>query len=216
MTAPLRFKIEQGAFALALVDTAAVGYLPAWQAPGGVAVDVATLDDYTDTAAHWSCQVQNMTIDPSPNTNDETVEATWCEPQTVIPNPGVTSFAINGTVVADVHVTESLIAFLYLHDTEEAYFYMGLAGDNAPPAAIGRCRIQASSFGGAGRVTLVNTVGALPLTQRYDMWYGTSPGTVIEGLTNTERPGAPVMMAAAAAPAAAPASPSGGDADVEV
>lgn len=208
MTAPLRFKIEEGVFALALVDTAAVGYVDAWQAPGGAAVDTVAVADYTDAGPHWSCQVQNMTIDPTANTNDETVEATWCEPQTIVPNPGQTSFAINGTVVSDVHVTDSLIAFLYLHDTKEAFFYMGLAGDAAPPAAIGRCRVQASSFGGAGRVTLVNTVGALPVTRRYDMWYGTAPGTVIEGLTNTERPGAPVLMAAASAPTAAASTPS--------
>lgn len=215
MSDALRFKIESGVFALSIVDTAAVGYLPSWQAPGGAAIDVVELADYTDTAAHWSCQVQNMTIDPSANANDETVEATWCEPQKTIPNPGETSFAINGTIVSDVHVDESLVAFLYLHDTEEAYFYMGLNGEATPPAAIGRCRIQASSFGGAGRVTLTNTIGALPLTQRYDMWYGALPGTVIEGLTNTERPGAPTVMAAvsspAPAPAPAPASSSGGD-----
>lgn len=212
MTAPLRFKIEQGVFALALVDTAAVGYAASWQAPGGADIDVVDLAAYTDTAAHWSCQVQNMTIDPSANSNDETVDATWCEPAMTIPNPGQTSFAINGTVVSDVHVTESLVAFLYLHDTEEAYFYMGLNGDAAPPAAIGRCRIQASSFGGAGRETLVNTIGALPLTQRYDMWYGVTPGSVIEGLTNTERVGAPTLLAAAApASAASPAPPADAD-----
>lgn len=196
MSDALRFKITGGVFALTVVDPAAVGYADSWQAPGGKAVDAVTLADYTDAVAQWSCQVQTMTIDPSANTNDETVDATWCEPAKTIPNPGETSFAINGTAVADAHAADSLQAFLYLHDTDEAYFYMGLAGENAPPSAIGRCRIQASSFGGAGTVTLTMTIGALPLSRRYDMWYGAGDGTVIEGLTNTERPGAPPLVAA--------------------
>lgn len=196
MADALRFKIENGQFALAVVDTAAVGYLESWQAPGGLGVDAVTIADYTDAVAQWSCQVQTMTIDPSANTNDETLEATWCEPAKTIPNPGQTSFAINGTAVADAHANDALQAFLYLHDTDEAYFYMGLGGPAAPPAAIGRCRIQASSFGGAGRTTLTMPIGALPLSRRYDMWHGVLPGTVIEGLTNTERPGAPALVAA--------------------
>lgn len=191
MTDANRFKITDGVFALTVVDTAAVGYTDDWQTPGGLPIDDVTLADYTDTNAQWSCQVQTMTIDPSANTNDETVDATWCEPSKVIPNPGQTSFAINGTAIADAHTSESLQAWLYLHDTEEAYFYMGLAGEAAPPAAAGRVRIQSSSFGGAGSTTLLMTIGALPLSRRFDMWYGVLPGTVIEGLTNTERPGAP-------------------------
>jgi hypothetical protein len=189
MTAAAQFKIEDGVFALTVIDPAAVGYTDDWQSPGGLDVDAVTLAAYTDTDATWSCQIQSMTIDPSPNTNDETIDATWCEPAATVPNPGQTSFAINGTAVADAHVSTSLQAYLYLHDTEEAYFYMGLAGADSPPAAIGRCRIIASSFGGAGHVTLTITIGALPLSRRYDMWYGAAPGTVIEGLTNTERPG---------------------------
>src|SRR6187402_2263955 len=192
MTAALTFKIEEGVFALSVVDRAAVGYDDAHQTPGGIGIDAVTLAAYTDTAAHWSCQIQSMTIDPSADSTTETVEATWCEPAQNIPNPAATSFAINGTAIADAHVAESLQAFLYLHDVEEAYFYMGLAGAEAPPAAAGRCRIVASSFGGAGHTTLTMTIGALPVTRRYDLWYGAAPGTVIEGLTNTERPGTAV------------------------
>lgn len=210
MTAAASLKIEQGLFALSLVDTAAVGYDDAWQTPGGVDVENATLADYTDAVAQWSCQVQTMTIDPTAQNNDETVEATWCEPSTTIPNPGVTTFAINGTAVADAHATDSLQAFLYLNDTREAYFIMGLNGEGVPPVAAGRCRIIASSFGGAGRTTLTMSINGLPVTRRYDLWHGTAPGSVIEGLTNTERPAVPTLMAAAAAPAsaAAPAPPS--------
>jgi hypothetical protein len=78
---------------------------------------------------------------------------------------------------------------------------MGLKGDGNPPAAAGRCRIISSAFGGAGRVTLTITVGALPVTRRYDLWHGAAPGSVIEGLTNTERPAVPTVMAASSSPA---------------
>jgi hypothetical protein len=201
MSDALRFKIEDGVFALALVDTAAVGYADGWQTPGGVGVDVVTLAAYTDSDSQWSCQLQTMTIDPSANNNDETTDATWCQAAKTTPNPGETSFAINGTMIADAHYDESLQAFLYLNDVKEAYFYMGLAGEGTPPAAAGRCRLIASSFGGAGYTTLTATIGALPLSRRYDMWYGETPGTVIEGLTNTSRPGAPTTFAATAEPA---------------
>jgi hypothetical protein len=199
MTDAQRFKITGGFFALAVVDTAAVGYADDWQTPGGLPIEDVGLADYADADAQWSCQVQTMTIDPSANTNDETVDATWCSPSKVLPNPGETSFAINGTGIADAHVAESLQAFLYLHDTDEAYFYMGLAGEGAPPAAAGRCRIIAANFGGPGSTTLTITIGALPLSRRYDLWHGVTPGTVIEGLTNTERPGVITVAVAAAA-----------------
>ena len=199
MSTAARFEITGGAFALAVVDTAAVGYLDAWQAPAGKAIDTVLLADYTDAVAQWSCQINAMTIDPSANTNDQTLDPTWCAPSEVRPSPGLSSFAINGTYVHDAHVDDSLQAFLYLNDSKEAFFAMGLAGWGAPPMAIGRCRIQAAQFGGAGYVALAGSTPALPLTRRYDMWHGASPGTVIEGLTNTTRPGVVTVAAMAAA-----------------
>jgi len=192
-----RFKIENGVLAFSVVDTAAVGYLPEWQTPGGVDIDTVTLATYTDTNAQWSCQVQTGTIDPSANNNDETVDATWCTAAKTIPNPGETSWAINGTYLSDVANDDALWAFLYLHDTDEAYFMMGLAGESSPPMAVGRCRIIGSQFGGAGRVALTSTLGPLPVSQRFDVWTGVpgTAGSVIEGLTNTERPGVITLAA---------------------
>lgn len=198
MTAASSFKITEGAFALTVVDTAAVGYADDWQTPGGVDIEAVTLATYTDADASWSCQVQSLSIDSSADTTTQTLDPTWCEPSVTIPTPGQSTYAINGTIVSDLHVAESLQAFLYLHDTAEAYFAMGLAGFGAPPMAAGRCRIVASSFGGAGDTALTATVGALPLSRRYDLWFGPSPGTVIEGLTNTERPGVVTPLAASA------------------
>lgn len=203
MTDAMRFKIEDGVFALALVDTAALGYVDTWQSPGGLAVDVVTLADYDEAADQWRCQIQTATIDPSANNNDETVNATWCKPQKTIPNPGETSYAINGTFVDDPHVVDGLSDFLYANDTKEAYFYMGLGGDASAPAAIGRLRIIAGTFGGDGHTTLTNKLNALPLSRRYDRWSGApgSAGQVTEGLTGAQRPGVVTLAATAAAPA---------------
>jgi len=208
MADALRFKIENGVIAFTPVDPAAVGYLDTWQTPGGAAIDTVTLAAYTDADAQWSCQVQTATIDASANNNDETVDATWCSPAKTIPNPGESSWAINGTYLQDVIDEDGLWQFLYLHDTEECFFYIGLAGESSAPSAIGKCRVLGSTFGGAARTALTSTLGPLPVSQRFDAWIG-QPGTagvVIEGLSNTSRPGVPT---AADAATAATASSSG-------
>ena len=43
-----------------------------------------------------------------------------------------------------------LSRFLFENDTEEAYFFLGLDGSTNPPKAIGRVRLVAGNFGGAG------------------------------------------------------------------
>jgi hypothetical protein len=177
MSDALRFKITDGVLAFSVVDPAAVGYADAWQAPGGKAVDVVTLADYTEADAQWSCQVSTATIDASADTTTESVEATWCAAAKTTPNPGETSFTINATFFQDVGEggDTGLWAFLYANDTAEAFFYMGLGGDAAPPAAIGKCRITAATFGGAGQVSLTATLSC-PVSRRYDAWIG-SAGT---------------------------------------
>ena len=195
MSDALRFQIENGVFALSLVDTAEVGYTEAWQAPGGKTVQTAVLADYTETNAQWSCQIQEATIDASAQTNDETIDATWCEPSKTVPNPGETTFAINGTFISDPHVAQGLWAFLYANDTKEAYFMMGLNGESGPPKAIGRLRVIAASFGGAGRTTLTGTLNGLPLSRRYDAWIGDGTTSVVITADGTITP---VAMSAAA------------------
>jgi hypothetical protein len=204
----LRFKIENGVLAFTVVDTAAVGYLPEWQSPGGLDIDVVTLAAYTDAAAQWSCQVQTATVDATANNNDETVDATWCSPSKTVPNPGETSFAINGTYLQDTIDETGLWQFLYLNDTLEAYWYMALSGESSAPSAMGRCRILASTFGGVARTALTSTLGPLPVSQRYDAWVGT-PGTagiVIEGLTGTTRPGVITLAGSATSATSSTAS----------
>jgi hypothetical protein len=172
MSDALRFKITDGVLAFSVVDPAAVGYSDAWQSPAGKAVNLVTLADYTEADAQWSCQVSTATIDASADTTTESVEATWCAPAKTTPNPGETSFTINATFFQDVADDAGLWAFLYANDTAEAFFYMGLGGDAAPPAAIGRCRITAATFGGAGQVSLTATLSC-PVSRRYDAWIGT-------------------------------------------
>jgi hypothetical protein len=200
MADALRFKIENGVLAFSVVDSTAVGYSTDWQAPGGKKIDTVTSADYVGSSAQWSCQVQTATIDATANNNDETTDATWCSPAKTTPNPGETSFAINGTYLQDVIDAAGLWQFLYLYDTKEAYFYMGLSGARSAPSAIGRCRILASTFGGQARTALTSTLGPLPLSQRFDAWTGTpgSAGQVIEGLTNTTRVGIPPPAATGA------------------
>jgi hypothetical protein len=201
MSDALRFKIENGVVAFTPVDTQAVGYLTSWQAPGGLAIDVVTLADYTDADAQWSCQTQTLTIDSSAVNNDETIDPTWCAPAKTVPNPGESTWAINGTYLQDTIDEAGLWQYCYLNDAVESFFFVGLAGESSAPSAIGRCIMLGSTFGGAARTALTSTLGPLPVTQRFDAWVGT-PGTagiVIEGLTNTTRPGVVTAATSAAA-----------------
>lgn len=203
MADAMSFKIENGVLAFSIVDTAEALYDDSWQAPGGKTVDLVALADYETAAAQWSCQIQTATIDASANNNDETVDATWCSPSKTIPNPGETTFAINGTFVSDSHVQDGLWAFLYEFDTQEAYFMMGLNGAAAPPKAIGRVRIIAASFGGPARTTMTAQLNALPLSRRYDAWVGSAaPGRIIEGYP------AGVLLAASPSPSSSSTSSS--------
>jgi hypothetical protein len=174
------FQIEDGKLALALVDTAAVGYADSWQAPAGhtlATVDLTT--DFTGTTA-WSCQVTSAALEASANTNDVTVPATFCQASTIVPQPGVTSYSLNGEFLQDVNVDDGLSRFLFENDTEEAYFYLGLDGE-VPPFAIGRVRLIAGSFGGPARENLTSTL-ALPLSRKPDVAFGVTGSAVgVEG-----------------------------------
>lgn len=176
------FKIENGVLALSLVDTAAVGYAATWQTPGGKPVDEVTIADYTAAAAtgeDLSCQVTSGALNASPNTTTDTTPATFCGPEVTTTMVGVTSYSLDATVLQDPNF-DAVTAYLFEHDTKEAYFYLGLAGDGNPPATVGRARIVAGAFGGDARTTLTATL-SLPVTRKPDMWVGTGTGRVIMG-----------------------------------
>jgi hypothetical protein len=183
------FKIENGVLALTLVGS---GDDAAWQAPGGVGVDTVTIADYTASAAtgeDLSCQVTSAALTASPNTTTDTTPATFCGPEVTTTSVGVTSYSLDATVLQDP-TFDAVTAYLFEHDTREAYFYLGLNGDGNPPAAIGRARIVAGAFGGDARVTLTATL-SLPVTRKPDMWVGNATtNRVITGAGSTAATGA--------------------------
>ena len=185
MPAAAILQIEDGEFALALVDTGAIGYSPDWLAPDGATAATATIADYDAAAAHWLCQVTSAALNASPNANDVTVPATFCQASQIIPQPGETSYALDAEFLQDPQILSGLSQFLFENDTEEAYFLLGLNG-GSPPQAVGRVRLIAGSFGGPARENLTATV-SLPCTGKPDIAWGVTA--------------APLMAMTASAPA---------------
>lgn len=165
------FKIENGVLAMTVVDTTEVGYLAKWQAPGGAEVFDAVLADYETTGSDLSCQITSGALNASPNTTTDTTPATFCGPEVTTTAVGVTSFTLDATILQDPAIADGVSAYLFEHDTQEVYWYLGLNGDAAPPAAIGRARAVAGAFGGDARVSLTATL-SLPVSQKPDIWYG--------------------------------------------
>jgi hypothetical protein len=169
--------IEQGELGLMVVDTAAVGYLDSWQAPGGKAVDVVALADYDTGSTGWTCQMTSGALTPSPNTTTSDVPATFCKPGKSIPTPGETTFTLDLTFLQDPNVSTGLSAFLYANDTKEAYVSFGM-NDGEPPRMIGRVRLAAGLVGGDARITLVATI-SLPLVRRPDIEFGDATTSIV-------------------------------------
>jgi hypothetical protein len=156
------FKIENGYFGLTITE-------PTPPATGGVCG--ALLADYGGPDA-YSCQITSGALTASPNITNETVPSTWCSPEETVPTVGVTSFALDLSYLQDPQIVDGLSQFLFEHDTELAYFYMGLDGDD-PPKATGQVRLVAGAIGGAGRVALTATV-SLPVETKPSVCFGTA------------------------------------------
>jgi len=162
------FKITNGYLALSLVGASDVA---TWQTPGGKPITTVVLADYTSAnGADLSCQVTTGALNASPNTTDDTTPATFCGPEVTTTSVGVTSFTLDATILQDVSIAAGVSAYLFEHDTKEAYFLLGLDGAN-PPKAVGRCRIVAGAFGGDARVTLTATL-SLPVSRKPDIMFG--------------------------------------------
>lgn len=173
MTAPLTtqvIQIEEGNFALALVDRAATGYTDAWQTPGGVALAGVTAAAYDAEGTGWRCQITSAALTASASTTTVTIPATFCGPARDVPTPGETSYSCDVSFLQDPQVRAGLSAFLYAHDTEEAYFLLGLDGDN-PPKAAGRVRLTAGNFGGGARTNLTSDV-SFGCSRKPDILFG--------------------------------------------
>ena len=179
------FQIEQGVVAFTVVDTAEVGYDPTWQAPGGATVDTADLADYEAGSATWTCQVTSGALTATQDTTTVDVPATFCSPARSIPQPASTAYSLDFSFLQDPNVAAGLSAYLFEHDTEEAYVLLGMAGMTtgatptvAPPKLIGRVRLVAGTIGGAARSNLTADV-SLPVTQKPQIMFGTGTTTSI-------------------------------------
>lgn len=195
MAAAAILQIEEGEFALSLVDTGEVGYTADWQGPGGVTAATAVLADYDAAAPHWLCQVTSAALSASENANDVTVPATFCQASKIVPQPGETSYSLDAEFLQDPHILNGLSQFLFENDTDEAYFLLGLNG-GAPPQAIGRVKLVAGSFGGPARENLTSTV-SLKCSMKPDIAWGvgTAPTVVTApGVTVGENEPEPALV----------------------
>lgn len=203
MSDPVIFSIEQGELGLALVDTAAVGYLDSWQAPGGKAVDAVVLADYDTGSTGWTCQATAGALTASPNTTTQDIPATFCSPARSVPQPGETSYSVDISFLQDPNVAIGLSAYLYENDTMEAFVYFGL-DDGNPPRLIGRVRLAAGTIGGEARATLTADV-SLPLVRRPDIEFG--DGTTSRVVLGSGT-GGTITLAAESASTPPPSTPS--------
>lgn len=172
MADPIIIEIEDGAFALAVVNKAAVGYTDAWQAPGGKQANAVLASDYATDGGGWRCQVTKGVITSSASTTTKTKPATFCSPAEEVPNPGKTTYSLDLSFLQDPTVKTGLSAFLFENDIKEAYFMVGLDGAN-PPKAIGRLVLQAGNFGGTAGDNLTADV-SLRLSGKPDIAFGTA------------------------------------------
>lgn len=168
------FKIEKGLLALSLVGDTDQS---AWQAPGGLTVDTATVADYLTGGGDFSCQVTSGQLVASPNTTDDTTPATFCSPEITTTSVGVTSYTLDASILQDPNVAAGISRYLFEHDTELAYFFLGLDDVN-PPRAIGRVRLVAGAFGGDARVTLTADL-SLPVERKPDIEFGDATSSVV-------------------------------------
>ena len=150
------FKIEDGRFGLTLTD------------PLVTDVCTATSTLYDD----FTCQITSGALNASPNVSDETVPATWCDPEQTLPMVGATSYELVIAYLQDPDVVDGLSQFLFEHDAELAWFFMGLDGDD-PPKATGMVRLVSGAIGGEGRVTLTADA-TLPVDGKPSVCFGTA------------------------------------------
>jgi hypothetical protein len=191
MADPFIWQIEDGVLAFAVVDTAAVGYLPSWNAPGGVAVGEADIAAYDLGSAAWRCQVTAGTLTPTADTTEQTVPATFCVNGRTIPTPMQSTWTLDVEILQDPHAPSSagamgLAEFTYRNDAREVYFLLGLNGDGVPPQAVGRVRMSPTAFGGTARTPLTATA-SWPVSQWPDIAWGMTPPVAATAGAGTTR-----------------------------
>ncbi len=192
MSDPFIWSIEDGVLAFVVVDTAAVGYLPSWNAPGGATALTATIADYDAGSEAWRCQVTSGMLTPTADSTTQDVPSTFCVNGRTIPTPKQSTWTLDVEMLQDPQAPSSttptvamgLAEFTYRHDSQEVYFLLGLNGDAAPPQAIGRVRMSPTAFGGAARTPLTATA-SWPVSQWPDIAWGL--GTTVLSTAGTKR-----------------------------
>lgn len=157
------FQIERGKFGLSLTD------------PGVSDACAATVGDYTD----FSCQVTSGALTASANIGQNTVPATFCDPEQNIPNVGATDYSLDLTFLQDPNVVAGLSRFLFEHDTAEVWWFFGMDGDD-PPKAIGTARLTAGTLGGDARSNLTATV-SLAVVGKPEVCFGDATSSAVVG-----------------------------------
>lgn len=169
MAAKVVFEIVAGKLAFAVVGSADN---TAWLAPGGKTVDEVTLADYSVAGGgDFSCQVNSGALNASPNTTTQTIDATFCEAEETATVAGITSYTLDITGLQDPNVVAGISRYLFEHDTEKAYFFLGFDNEN-PPKAIGKVTVQAGTIGGAARTRPLNFTLSLPVDGKPQILFG--------------------------------------------
>lgn len=192
MSAPATWRIENGVLAFADIDTAAVGYLPAWNAPGGGTASNVDYADYLADSTFWGCQVTSAALTPSADSSTQDMPTTICQLGSTVPTPLQSTWTLDVEMIQDSHITTgvapaqtmSLAEYLYLHDAVAVYYYLGLDGVNKAPRAVGRAVLSAAAFGGvAGEILLAS--GSWPTSGKPDIEFGnqtiTPTGLIVQG-----------------------------------
>jgi hypothetical protein len=180
---PNIINITDGQLGLTVVDEGAVGYSPAWQAPGGDTAATATIADYVDGNS-FTCQITSGRLAATKNVTRRDRVATFCAAASSTVTAGQSTYALDFAFFQDPHVRDGLSQFLWANDTLEAYFL--LAGDTAlsPPRAVGRVLLVSGSFLGEPRVDLTDSV-SLDVLRKPDVLFGTTGATRLVTGTGT-------------------------------
>jgi hypothetical protein len=195
------FRIDQGAaLAFELVDPAAVGFDPAWQAPLGKELPTVLPSDYSTGTDGFQCQVVTGTLTSTQNSTTETLDGTWCDLPETINVAGEDTFAVALDIYQDPNRPDGLSAFLFTNRGKDAFVYIGMAPPSGtatvPPAAIGVVTLSSATIGGGRSANRAQVT--FPFKAAPDVMFGTAADwIVVPGDRGTPTTGPAAAMAAA-------------------
>jgi hypothetical protein len=167
------FRVENGVLAFDLVDTAAVGYLPTWQAPAGAKLPDVDPADYDTSPQSFGCQVVTGVLTSTAQSTTENLDGTWCDLPEVVTIAGEDTFSAVMDVYQDPTVALGLSAWLYEHRGQDAYVYFGMGpGAGQPPVAVGVVTLSSVSIGGGRQAARAQVT--FPFKAAPDIQFGTT------------------------------------------